>query len=410
MFHRCLFVSFVGATSLLTGVAVAGNTSNSKPTFSKDVAPIVFNRCTECHRKGEVAPMALTNYKDVRPWAKAIKEAVVSRKMPVWLADPAHGQFSNDRRLPQQEIDTIVAWADAGAPEGNVKDLPKMPEFSEGWSIGKPDRIIDMGASFDVPAEGVIAYKYFQVDPGFTEDTWVTAAEARPGDRKSVHHIIVFVNAPNDKAGARTGGNLLIGYAPGEQPSSFAPGEAKLIPAGSKLTFQMHYTPAGKAYSDRSYIGLKFAKAAPEKRVITSNAMNFNIKIPAGDPNYEVKSSWTAKEDVTLTSFMPHMHVRGKDFEYTIVYPDGRRNVILSVPKYDFNWQLGYVLKDPLELPKGTRIDCVAHFDNSVNNKYNPDPTKEVRWGDQTWEEMMIGWFNYTVPSKPEAATKGAEE
>jgi len=409
MIHRAM-LTVVGSAALLTGVAFAGNTSGSKPTFSKDVAPIVFNRCVECHRKGEVAPMAFTSYKEVRPWAKAIKESVVARKMPVWLADPNHGHFSNERRLSQSEIDTIAAWADAGAPEGNAKDLPQLPEFTEGWSIGKPDLVVDMGTTFDVPASGTIPYKYYTVDPGFKEDMWVTAAEARPGDRKSVHHIIVFVNAPNDKAGQRTNGNLLIGYAPGEQPSVFAPGEAKLVPAGSKLTFQMHYTPAGKAYSDKSYIGLKFAKEAPANKVITSNAMNFNIKIPAGEPNHEVKSTWTAKEDVVLTSFMPHMHVRGKDFKYTVTYPDGRSEILLSVPKYDFNWQLGYTLKEPLHLPKGTRIDCVAHFDNSVNNKYNPDPTKEVRWGDQTWEEMMIGWFNYTIPAKPADAPKGAAE
>ena len=409
MIHRAM-LTVVGSAALLTGVAFAGNTSGSKPTFSKDVAPIVFNRCVECHRKGEVAPMAFTSYKEVRPWAKAIKESVVARKMPVWLADPNHGHFSNERRLSQSEIDTIAAWADAGAPEGNAKDLPQLPEFTEGWSIGKPDLVVDMGTTFDVPASGTIPYKYYTVDPGFKEDMWVTAAEARPGDRKSVHHIIVFVNAPNDKAGQRTNGNLLIGYAPGEQPSVFAPGEAKLVPAGSKLTFQMHYTPAGKAYSDKSYIGLKFAKEAPANKVITSNAMNFNIKIPAGEPNHEVKSTWTAKEDVVLTSFMPHMHVRGKDFKYTVTYPDGKSEILLSVPKYDFNWQLGYTLKEPLHLPKGTRIDCVAHFDNSVNNKYNPDPTKEVRWGDQTWEEMMIGWFNYTIPAKPADAPKGAAE
>jgi hypothetical protein len=395
----------------LSGAALAANTGATKPTYTKDVAPIIFNRCAECHRPGEVAPMSLLSYKETRPWAKAIKQAVATRKMPVWLADPSHGQFKNDRRLSQAEIDTISAWVDAGAPEGNPKDMPAVPQYEVGWNIGKPDRVIDMGKDYPVPAEGVVAYQYFEVDPGFTEDTWVTAAEARPGDRKSVHHIIVFIKEPGETGRGAGAGRLLVGYAPGEQAAQMPEGTAKLIKAGSKLVFQMHYTPSGKSYTDRSLIGLKFAKGPIQNRAITANAINFSFKIPAGDPNYEVKSSWTAKEDVTLHSFMPHMHVRGKDFKYTVVFPDGRSEVLLSVPRYDFNWQLGYELKQPLLLPKGTRIDCVAHFDNSANNKYNPDPTKEVKWGDQTWEEMMIGWFNYTVPAEKTQVTKvGAGE
>jgi hypothetical protein len=394
----------------LAGAAFAANTGSSKPTYTKDVAPILFNRCAECHRPGEVAPMSLLSYKETRPWAKAIKQAVSTRTMPVWLADPAHGQFKNDRRLSQQEIDTIVAWVDAGAPEGNPKDMPAVPKFEVGWGIGKPDMIIDMGTDFEVPAQGEVPYQYFEVDPGFTEDKWISAAEARPGDRRSVHHIIVFITEPGDKGRGAGAGRLLVGYAPGEQPTILREGTAKLVKAGSKLVFQMHYTPSGKNYKDRSLIGLKFADPSTVKhRAITANAINFAFKIPPGHPNYEVKSSWTAKEDVWLSSFMPHMHVRGKDFKYTLVFPDGRSEVILSVPRYDFNWQLGYELKEPIFLPKGTRIDCVAHYDNSPNNKYNPDPTKEVRWGDQTWEEMMIGWFNYTVPVEQTQVTKAEE-
>jgi hypothetical protein len=395
----------------LSSAAFAANTAGKTPTFSKDVAPIVFNRCTECHREGEVAPMKFTNYKEVRPWAKAIKEKVVARTMPPWLADPAHGKFANDRSLTKDQIDTIVAWVDGGAPEGNPKDLPKMPEFVTGWQIGKPDMVIDMGTDFEVPAEGEVPYKYFTVDPGFTEDMWVTAAEARPQQRGAVHHIIVFLQEEKPDAASRAaGGSLLVGWAPGEQALEMQPGTAKLIKAGTKLRFQMHYTPNGKAVRDRSYIGLKFAKEKPQYKAVTANALNFAFKIPPMDPNYEVRSSFVAKEDIEVTNFMPHMHVRGKDFKYTITYPDGRSEVALSVPKYDFNWQLVYVPEKPIFLPKGSRIDCVAHFDNSPNNKYNPDPTKEVRWGDQTWEEMMIGWFNYRTPiAKAEAAKTGAE-
>ncbi len=364
-------------------------------TYSKDVAPILNRHCVECHRAGEVAPMVFTSYSAVRPWAKAIKEKVVTAAMPPWLADPHVGQFKNDRRLAQSEIETVVAWVNAGAPEGDAKDLPAAPHFLDGWNIGKPDLIIDYGKDFDVPASGVVEYKYFVVPTNFTEDKWIEAAEIRPQHRGVTHHINVFVVLPGESV---TNGALLTGYAPGVPPLRLEPGTAMLVKAGSSLLFQSHYTPNGTQVKDRSFVGLRFAKRAPALRSITDRAYNSRFRIPPGDPNYEVKSSWTAKEDADLFGLMPHMHFRGKDFRYTVVYPDGREEVILSVPKYDFNWQLGYELKTPLHLPKGTRIDCVAHFDNSPNNKWNPDPTKEVHWGDQTWDEMMIGFFLYKVP------------
>jgi len=393
--------------------AFAANTGASVVTYTKDVAPIMMNRCVGCHRPGEVAPMTFTNYKETRPWAKAIKSAVVSRKMPVWLADPAHGTFTNDRRLSEKEIATLSAWVDAGAPEGDPKLAPKMPEFPGGWNIGKPDQLFDMGADFDVPKEGVIPYKYFTVDTKFTEDKWIEAAEIRPSQRAVVHHVIVTVIDPNAAPGQRgeNGGNLLTGFAPGEQPLLFEPGTAKLIKAGSKLRFQMHYTPNGKEATDRTTVALRYAKEAPKWQAVTGNAMNFSFKIPANTDNYEVKSSYTAKKDIDIVGFMPHMHVRGKDFIYTIVYPDGKSEVALSVPKYDFNWQLAYEPAKPIHLPAGARIDCVAHYDNTVNNKYNPNPNQDVKWGDQTWEEMMIGWFTYTIPNqvKPVEAARAGE-
>ncbi|MGH9660127.1 MAG: thiol-disulfide isomerase [Bryobacteraceae bacterium] len=369
----------------------------TKATYTKDVAPILNRRCVECHRAGEAAPMAFTSYKEVRPWAKAIREATLSRKMPPWLADPAHGKFANDRRLSDEEMATLRAWVDDGAPEGKAKELPPPREFTTGWNIGKPDVVFDVGTDFDVPATGVVPYKYFLVETNFKEDMWIEAAEARAEKRSVVHHIIVFVVDPKEPQLAGTGGNLLVGWAPGDLPMDHEPGTAKLIRAGAKLRFQMHYTPNGTATKDRSYVGLRFAKQPPQYRALTGRAMNFNIKIPPNEPNHEVKSTWTAKEDVRLTSLMPHMHLRGKDFQFTLVYPDGREEVLLRVPKYDFNWQLAYILDKPLSIPKGARLDCVAHFDNSPNNKANPDPSKEVKWGDQTWEEMMIGWFDYTL-------------
>jgi hypothetical protein len=376
-------------------------------TYSKDIAPILNKRCVECHRSGEAAPMAFTSYKEVRPWAKAIREAVLSTKMPPWLADPNHGVFKNDRRMSQKEKDTVAQWVAAGAPEGNPKQLPPPPDFVEGWNIGKPDIVFDIGTDFDVPADGVVPYKYFRVPSNFTEDMWVEAAEIRPDKRGVVHHVIVFMMEPGGtRQGGGEGGNLLVGFAPGDPPMNLEPGTAKLVKAGTTFNIQMHYTPNGKATTDRSYFGLRFAKKPPVRQAITGRALNFGFKIPPGEPNHEVKSSWTAKQDVQISGFMPHMHLRGKDFKYTVVYPDGNGEVVLWVPKYDFNWQLAYELEKPLVLPKGSRIDCVAHFDNSPNNKYNPDPTKEVKWGDQTWEEMMIGWFTYTVPVEPQVVSE----
>jgi Copper type II ascorbate-dependent monooxygenase, C-terminal domain len=399
------------ALSLLipaAAAAFAGNTGASAVTYTKDAAPILMNRCVGCHRPGEVAPMAFTNYKETRPWAKAIKSAVVARKMPVWLADPAHGSFNNDRRLSEGEIATLAAWVDAGAPEGDPKLMPKMPEFPGGWNIGKPDQIFDMGSDFNVPKEGVIPYKYFTVETNFTEDKWIEAAEIRPSQRAVVHHVIVTVIETQATPGQRGegGGNLLTGFAPGEQALSYEPGTAKLIRAGSKLRFQMHYTPNGKEATDRTVVALRFAKQAPKWQAITGNAMNVSFKIPANTDDYEVKSSYTAKKDIDIVDFMPHMHVRGKDFKYTIVYPDGRSEVVLSVPKYDFNWQLAYEMTKPIHLTQGARIDCVAHYDNTANNKYNPNPNQDVKWGDQTWEEMMIGWFTYTIPNQAKSAAE----
>ena len=386
----------VACLTLGTACLVAANTSEKpKVTYTKDVAPILNQRCVECHRSGEVAPMTFTSYKEVRPWAKAIKERVLTRVMPPWFADPHYGDFKNDRRLTQQEMDTIAAWVNAGAPEGDPSDLPAKPQFTEGWNIGKPDQIIDFGVDFDVPSSGVVPYQYFKVPTNFTEDKWIEAAEIRPQHRDVTHHINVFVLEPGNKT---NDGPLLTGFAPGVQPLNLEPGSAMLVKAGSVFLFQAHYTTNGNSVKDRSLIGLRFAKQPPAMRSITDRAYNATFRIPPNDPDYVVNATWTAPADVDVFAFMPHMHFRGKSFEYTAVYPDGRREVLLNVPGYDFNWQLGYELKKPIHMAKGTKIECVAHFDNSANNKFNPDPSKEVHWGDQTWEEMMIGFVLYKVP------------
>jgi hypothetical protein len=370
----------------------AQKVANKNITFTKNVAPIFYKTCAECHRPGEIAPFSVLSYKDVRPWAKSIKEQVVSREMPPWHADPKHGEWHNDRRLTQAEIDTITAWVDGGAKEGNPKDLPPVPKVTEGWVLGAPHETFSIPLQ-EIPATGVVAYKYINVPTNFKEDRWVTAAEIRSTGRAAMHHVIVFIQDP--KTPTRTDGNLLAGTAPGEQPTKFLPGFARKVPAGAILRFQMHYTPNGTALTDVTTIGLQYAKEPPQHQILTRPVLNTGFAIPAGANNHEVKSSYTFKEDSHLTSLMPHMHLRGKDFEIKAIYPDGTTKILLSVPKYDFNWQTYYVPKSPIAIPKGTKIECTAHYDNSAGNKYNPDPTKVVKWGDQTWEEMMIGWLSY---------------
>jgi hypothetical protein len=427
--RRRLILGIVSTGMLLAlSLSYTAGKSAAGVTFNKDIAPILYTSCATCHRPGEVAPMSLLTYKEVRPWAKSIREKVLSREMPPWYADPNHGEFANDPRLKQTQIDTIRAWVDGGAKEGDPKDLPPVPKFDDtGWKFGQPDAVLSMTEEAIVPADGTVPYRYFAVPTNFTEDKYVQFAEIKRGDPSVVHHVIVSVREPGSgplpPAGEiRTGqqrvnpespeaeqqrrerrGNnpdgMMVGWAPGMSPLTLRPGNAKLVKKGSVLIFQMHYTTNGKASKDRTSVGLWFAKAPVEKRMITRGVSTDPRKliIPAGEPNFESRSTLEFKEDVHIHMFMPHMHVRGKDFEYKLVYPDGTSKILLRVPKYDFNWQLTYFVKEPIAVPKGSRLECVAHHDNSANNKYNPDPTREVRWGDQTWEEMMIGWIDYTV-------------
>ncbi|HLG15966.1 MAG TPA: cytochrome c [Blastocatellia bacterium] len=383
-------VALAATACLIALPAGASDNKRINVTFNKDVAPILNKNCVQCHRPGEIAPMSLMSYKDARPWARSIREKVVGRVMPPWHADPRHGEFMNDRRLSHDDVETIAAWVDQGAKEGNPKDLPPSPSFLDGWNIGKPDVIFYLPQEYTVPAAGVVEYKYFSVPTNFTEDKWIQAAEVRPGSRSAVHHVIVFIQKGTER-------KLLVGYAPGEQPAVIPAGLGRKVPAGANLVFQMHYTTNGTETKDRSYVGLIFSKETPRSEILTRPVMNARFAIPPGDPNYRVDSTYTFTEDSHIHSLMPHMHLRGKDFEFRVTYPDGTSRVILSVPKYDFAWQSYYMLKEPLAAPKGTRLDCVAHFDNSEKNKFNPDPKKEVRWGDQTWEEMMIGWMSYTL-------------
>jgi len=405
MKRACLiiFVSLFCLAAVAVSLGISTSASNAaptfSPTFSKDVAPIFAKNCMGCHRPGEIAPMSFMNYKETRPWAKSIREKVVKREMPPWHADPAHGEWSNDRRLSQAEVDTIKAWVDGGAPEGNPKDLPPPPKFATGWQIGEPDIVFYMPEEYTVPAEGTVPYIYFTVPSNFTEDKYIAAMEARAGDLSVVHHIVIYVRDPKEARPKRQdiGTGLLGALSPGMTPFKATPGTAKLIKAGSNIVFQMHYTPSGKVTKDRSMVGLKFLKEPVDKVITTTAAWDARFTIPPNAENYEVKAAWQADEDVTIWSFSPHMHLRGKDYLYRAVYPDGRSEILLSVPNYDFGWQVYYYPKKPIKLPKGARIETVAHFDNSTKNSQNPDPSKAVRFGEQTWEEMMNGFFDYTV-------------
>ncbi len=382
--------------------------SSGAVTFSKQVSRILQERCQDCHRPGQIGPMALEKYEEVSAWADSIREAVAEQRMPPWHADPRHGKFANDRSLSKEEKATLLSWIDQGTPRGDERDLPPPKNWPKDWLIGKPDLVLTMPKPYAVPAdapEGGVPYQYFTIDPGFTEDRWVEQAECRPGAAEVVHHILIFIVPRGEMFRPDGPGNVLVGTAPGDMPLLLAPGLAKKVPAGAKLVFQMHYTPNGKAQSDQSSVALRFAKEKPKHRVLTKPIHNRLFimrldRIPAGDPNYKIEASYTFREDAHLVGYMPHMHLRGKDFAYEAVYPDGKTEVLLSVPRYNFAWQNVYRPIDLVRLPKGTKLRCVAHFDNSADNPSNPDPKRNVYWGDQTWEEMMIGWIDYYLDTE----------
>jgi mono/diheme cytochrome c family protein len=396
-----------GLLTVASIAAAPSKVASTEVTYYKNVLPVLQKNCQGCHRPGEAAPMSFLTYKDTRPWAKAMKEAVLTKKMPPWFADPHVGKFANDRTLSQADVDLLARWADTGAVAGNPKDAPAPLQFVEGWNIGKPDLVVEMPNDFNVPSSGTIDYTYFVVPLNLTEDKWVQMAEARPGNRAVVHHIIAYVREPGSKwmKDAKPGepfvpskdsegnGEFLVGYAPGTIPLELKPGQAKLIKAGSDIILQMHYTANGKEGKDRTRVGLVFANEPPKERVMMLAAATKKFAIPPGADNYQVDAKITLQGDATLQQMLPHMHLRGKAFEYRITYPDGRTEELLKVPNYSFSWQLSYLPVAPIFLPKGTTISCSAWYDNSANNPNNPDPKVEVHYGDQSWEEMMFGFF-----------------
>ena len=414
--------------AIFSAACLAGTFSFAAPTFNKDILPILQQNCQACHRPGEVAPMSLLTYPDARPWAKAIKAAVVTQKMPPWFADAKFGHFANERKLTSEQIATIAAWADSGAPEGDAKDRPKPLTFVDGWNL-KPDLIVEMPTEFQVPASGAIEYQYMLVKGDFfPEDRWVSMAEMRPGNSKVVHHGEVWVRPPGSKwmAEAVPGVMYPMSKMP-KKPSDeidilgkFNPGvgaqdfvlsdSAKFVPKGSDLIFEIHYTAVGQAATDRTKVGITFAKSTPKERYFTSyGPQATNLVIPAANGNAEVVGEITLLEDAKLVYAQPHMHLRGKDYELRLVYPTGETETVFK-GKFDFNWQLGYEFEKPIVLPKGTRMIGISHFDNSANNPFNPDPAKEIRWGLQNWDEMSNCFLGLVFDSKidPKKLTKSS--
>jgi mono/diheme cytochrome c family protein len=422
---RIICVAALAAALLaVTAPRSAQTNSAATPTFTKEVAPILYKHCASCHRPGDIAPMSLLTYENARPWAKSIREQVATGQMPPWHAAAPHGTFANDRRLSEQEKETLIRWASNGAPKGNPKDLPPPPVFPEGWEIGTPDAVISIPKEYEVPAEGTINYQYFEASTNFTEDKWVQAIEVRPGARPVVHHVLVFCREPGAPArqpaftqvvpdlpaaarpqaqGAaprreeRSPGALIATTAPGTNAMIFRPGTALRIKAGSVLTFQMHYTANGSPTKDRSSVGMIFAKEPPQEEIRNSAFVNPIFAIPPGAANHAVETAIQFNEDAQIYALFPHTHLRGKSWEYRLIYPDGRSEVVLSVPKYDFNWQTYYVFTKPLAVPKGARLTTIAHYDNSVANPSNPDSKATVRWGEQTWEEMQYSGITFSV-------------
>ncbi len=431
----------VALAGLIAMTASAGAQPSAAPTFSKDVAPILYTNCTSCHRPGEIGPMALVSFTEARPWAKSIATRVSNGTMPPWHADPAHGEFLNDRRLSDADRDTIVKWAAAGAPEGDRAQLPALPVYADGWQMGQPDTVYAMQEDYPIPASGTIEYKNFEVPTNLTEDRWAQAIEVRPGNRAVVHHVIVYMidpkaashgpqpftfaagmrrpaEAPKTERGAEANDRpmkhqptgWLTGFAPGQSVRVYQPGTALRVPAGTTLIVSLHYTANGKETTDRTRIGIKWANEAPKTAVDVATLQNANFVLPAGSSDTRVDAELTLKEDMTIWSILPHTHMRGKKWEVTAVYPDGRSDLILNVPKYDFNWQTDYIFKQPLHLPKGAKIHTTAWYDNSTANKANPDPKKDVYWGDQTWEEMQFTAITFSTDNTPAKTTGGGQK
>lgn len=387
----CLFDRGAGETPVQTPEALP---KVGKVTWAKEVAPILQEKCQTCHRPTQIAPFALQTYDDAKRWAPMISEVVKTQRMPPWHAEPGIGAFANDRSLTPLERATLIAWHDQNAPAGDLKVAPKPKTFTDGWTIGNPDIVLPMAEPYTVQAAGTLRYQWFTIPTGFKEDRWIQAVQVKPGERAVVHHVLVFVD---DKKGGGRMRSQLAAYVPGDVPAIYPKGVAKKIPAGADIVLQVHYTPIGKPLADRTSVGLIFAKEPPKQEANTFGFFKLDLRIPPNQADVRMEKEMTVPADVQLLSIWPHMHLRGKSFGLTATYPDGRVEPLLSVPRYDFNWQTRYELKTPKTLPRGTRLKMTAAFDNSTGNPANPNPNASVHWGEQTDDEMLIGYLDYVT-------------
>jgi len=386
-------------------------------TFNRDVAPVLYAHCTECHRRGQIAPMSLVTFEEARPWARAIRRMVVERRMPPWFADPHVGAFSNDPTLSDREVDLITRWVDDGAPQGDSADRPVTPSYVDDWRIGSPDLVLTVATPLAIPSTGILDYQYFDLPTGLTTDRWVQAVEIRPSDRRVLHHASVFIRTPDgstvaagppnsgdacaaevcgDVEGVPLGETLTI-TAVGTPPDVYPAGTAKLLKAGSALRLQVHYTTVGEATTDRLSVGLIFAKSPPRVALKTTPLGRTNFTIPPQTSNYVLTANLTFQKDATLWSIGPHNHLRGRSWRFDLRDPDGSTRALLSVPRFDFHWQLVYRFGPPIAVSRGSRLSATAIYDNSNANPSNPDPAAEVRYGEQTKDEMMLAIVVYST-------------
>lgn len=384
----------VGLALVLPGGEPAG------PTYHDEVSRIVQANCVMCHRDGGIAPFSLESYAAVSRYAPMIDVMVSEGRMPPWFANPDYGHWANDRSLSTADRETLLGWIAAGTPEGDPENAPPPAEFVEGWMLGEaPDVVIPLPEVQEIPAEGIVDYRYVYVKTDFPEDRWIQKAELRPTGNEVAHHSIVFQEGPD----AERRGPWIAGWAPGVPPAIFPKGTGKLLPAGGWLMFQLHYTTMGSEATDRTELALVFAEETPERLVQTRQVGTTEFEIPPGAPNHEVVAELEFREHGEILSFLPHMHYRGKAFRYELVHEDGSQEILLDVPAYDFNWQLSYEPLEPIRVRPGMVLRARAWYDNSEANPANPDPTVTVRYGEQSFEEMMFGFFEW-VPVEVDVA------
>jgi Ca2+-binding EF-hand superfamily protein/thiol-disulfide isomerase/thioredoxin len=380
-------------------------------TYHNRISRIIQDNCQQCHRSGGLAPFALENYADVKDYAGMIASVVRRQVMPPWFAAPHDERnssldihWANDRSLAENERRDLFDWVKAGAPEGNPADAPLPRDFPEQWAIGQPDVIYEIPKPFTVKATGQMPYQHTVVKTQFDEDRWVQAVEIQPTERAVVHHVLVFVHRAEDgKPNIDETSGFFAAYVPGNSWQRYPAGMAKKLPAGASLIFQLHYTPNGTETTDQTRLGIVFADAPPQHVIRNVGIANHRINIPPGANNHPETKRFDVPNDVNVLALMPHMHLRGKAFRYDVVLPDGRKERVLDVPRYDFNWQLEYRLADPLPIPRGSQFEITGWFDNSSNNPANPDPTRPVKWGPQTDDEMLLGYIEYYLTSEPPA-------